>query len=58
LRRGIRALYDDAELAGRLREAALQRIRQFDWAQVTDQLLAVIREALPPGAEREDTSSL
>lgn len=47
LRRGLRVLHDDPELAERLRAAALQRVSRFDWKHVTDQLLEVIGDTAP-----------
>jgi glycosyltransferase involved in cell wall biosynthesis len=48
LRRGLRALHDDPEMATRLRQAALERVRDFAWPRVTDQLLAVIEKEMRP----------
>lgn len=46
VRRGLRALRNDPGLAGRLRDRALEHVRDFSWENVVDQLLAVVRERL------------
>jgi glycosyltransferase involved in cell wall biosynthesis len=44
--RGVHALHADPDLAHRLRNNALERVRSFSWSHVVDQLEAVVRRRL------------
>jgi len=55
LRRGLLALSRNPELAASLRDEALRHVQQFGWGQVTNQLLDVIRDTIPPEAARGST---
>jgi glycosyltransferase involved in cell wall biosynthesis len=44
--KGIRALHGDPDLAHRLRDNALERVRRFSWSHVVDQLESVVRRRL------------
>lgn len=46
VQRGLRALYDDPDLAQRLRDGALDHVKNYSWSRVVDQLLAVVVERL------------
>jgi glycosyltransferase involved in cell wall biosynthesis len=53
LSRGLKALHGAPELADRMRENALQRVQQFSWPRVVDQLEAVVERKLSRGAEQQ-----
>jgi len=46
VRKGVSVLHDDMDLAGRLRDNALDHIRGFSWSHVVDQLENVVRRRL------------
>jgi glycosyltransferase involved in cell wall biosynthesis len=52
LARGLRALHDDSALADRLRTGALDRIRNFTWPRVADQIEAIARKRLAAAGGR------
>jgi len=53
LARGLSALHGSPELALGMREKALQRVQQFSWPRVVDQLEEVVRRKLSGDSERQ-----